>query len=87
MNQTELYLHLQDIADKLGIRVQEKNFRVAGVPVSSGLCKVEGRYQFYMDKYLKIKEKNKALAASLVAFPLEEIFMPPVVRTFLETFK
>lgn len=84
MNQTELYKQLQEVAERLGILFMEKNFRIAGVPVKSGLCLVNGRHYFYMDKFLKIKDKNKILSESIIGFPIDEIYIPPAVREMLE---
>jgi hypothetical protein len=87
MKQEELYRMLKELADKLDISFYEKNFRIPGLNVKSGLCKIEGKWHFYMDKHLKIREKTEALAQSLWEFHLDSIYIVPVVREFLEKHK
>lgn len=84
MNQDELYQHLKDLAGQLDIRVSEKNFRNAGIPVQSGLCIIEGKFHFFMDKHKKKREKNEILSEALSRFPLDEIYIMPAVREYIE---
>lgn len=84
MKQDELYRHLKDVADKLGITFSEKSFRGAGINVNSGLCKIEGKLHFFMDKHKRIREKNEILAECLVTFSVDDIYIPPKVREFIE---
>lgn len=84
MKQEEIYRHLKDLAEKLEIRYFEKNFRNVGIPVNSGLCKIEGEFHFFMDKHKKIREKNEILAQALSQFPLDDIYIIPALREFIE---
>lgn len=87
MKQDELYQHLKDLAEKLEIRFFEKNFRNVGISVKSGLCKIEGYHHFFMDKHKKIREKNEILAQALAQFPLDDIYIVPALREFIEQHK
>ncbi|MBU1172119.1 MAG: hypothetical protein KKD44_21400 [Proteobacteria bacterium] len=84
MKQDEIYRHLKDLAENLGIRFAEKNFRNAGIPVNSGLCKIEGVFHFYMDKHKRPREKNEILANTLSQFPLDDIYIIPALREFID---
>jgi hypothetical protein len=84
MKHHDLYIHLKELAEQLGIRFYEKNFRNAGIQVTSGLCKIEGVRHFFMDKHKKIREKTEILAAALSRFPLDDIYIIPAVRDFIE---
>lgn len=84
MKQNELYNHLKDLTENLGIRFFEKNFRNAGIPVNSGLCKIEGTYHFFMDKHKKISEKNEILANAISQFPLDDIYIIPALREYID---
>ncbi|MCG6893314.1 MAG: hypothetical protein LJE65_06880 [Desulfobacteraceae bacterium] len=74
---------LKELAEKLGITVSEQNFRVTGVPVKSGLCKVKEQDLFILDKHLSVHRKIDALADCLSRFPHESIYVVPAVRELL----
>jgi len=87
MKAEQLYQELKDLAEKLGIKVAEKNFRNAGLPVRSGLCKVKEQEMFIMDKHLSIHEKNATLAETLAGLPHESVYVIPAIREILEKLK
>lgn len=80
----ELYRHLKELAEKMGIAFHEKNIRVPGLNVKSGLCRIEERWHFIMDKNLKTKEKTETLAQALSEFPLEDVYVIPGLREYIE---
>lgn len=84
MKNEELYRYLKELAEKLGIICFEKNFKIPGLNVKSGLCRVEGHLHFYMDKHLKIKEKTEIMAKTLSGFHIEDIYIVPAVREYIE---
>ena len=84
MKPEHVYQELKDLAEKLGITVDERNLRKTGVHVNSGLCKVKGKFIFIMDKHESIREKSKILAAYLNSMPHEDVYVVPAVRTFLK---
>lgn len=84
MKAEELYQHLKDLAEKLGISVREQNLRHAGLRVRSGFCMVKGHPMYIMSKHLNIHRKNEKLAECLNRFPLEGIYLVPTVREFLQ---
>ncbi len=86
MKQIEIYKNLQEIAEKFNIVIMEKNFRVTGLPVKSGLCKIEGEKHILLDKHKKIREKNEIIARCLIQYPVSEIYIIPAVREYLEMF-
>ena len=84
MQPEQIYLELKDLAEKLGITVNEQNLKKTGVHVSSGLCKVKNKWIFIMDKHESIREKNEILAACLNNMQHEDIYIVPVVRDYLK---
>ncbi len=84
MRQDEIYKHLKDVAEKLNITIMEKNFRNVGISVKSGLCVIKGQTCFLMDKHKKIREKNEILARCILNYPIDDIYIIPAVREFLE---
>jgi len=83
MSPEQLYQHLKDLAEKLGVEVQEQSFKQVTLPVKSGYCRVKGRDMFIMDKNLSVMKKNSTLAGFLRTQPHENIFIPPAVRELL----
>ena len=80
MKPEQMYQHLKDLAEKMGISVSEHSFRSAGMPVRSGLCKIKGEDFFIMDKNLHIRRKTELLAECLSREPHEEIYILPAIR-------
>lgn len=83
MSPEQLYQHLKDLSEKLGITVQEQSFKQMALPVKSGYCRVKGKDLFIMDKNIPISKKNSLLAIFLRSQPHENIFIPPAVRELL----
>ena len=84
MKPTQLYQHLKELAAKLDVAVAEQNMRVTGVNAKSGLCIVKEQKLFIMDKHLTVREKNEVLARCLRNLPIDDIYVMPAVRKYLE---
>jgi hypothetical protein len=87
MKPEQIFQHLKELADKMDIMVSEQNLSTVDVPVKSGYCKVKGRQRFIIDKHLTLYKKNKILATFLSRYPIEDIYVAPKVREFLESHK
>ncbi len=83
MKPEQLYQHLKEISEKLGIEVMEQSFKQAGFPVKSGFCIVKEEKRFIMDRNLSQFNKNRVLIEFLRQQPIDEIFIPPAVREAL----
>ena len=86
MKQESLYQHLKDLAEKLGITVSEQNFRSTGTSARSGLCVVRGKRLFLVDKHLPVRRKNEALGECLADMAVDQVFVLPAVREYLDRF-
>ncbi len=84
MKSTQLYQHLKETAEKMDITVSEQNLRATGVNARSGLCTVKGRQLFIMDKHLPVRQKVEVLAECLRQMPLDDIYLVPAIRNYLE---
>jgi hypothetical protein len=82
--------HLEQAADRLGIRVSYEQLQSS--VVTGGLCKVKGAYRIIIDKRATSEERLTTLASALAAFPPgspgswlanEEIAVPAKVRELL----
>lgn len=86
MKADELYRELKLFAEKLGIGVEEHNFRNAGVHVRSGSCTVHGKPMIIIDKHKPLNRRLRILASSLAKYPHEEQFAVPAVRDAIERY-
>ena len=82
-----MYAALKELAEKLNIIVTEKNLSNVGLKVKSGLCRVEERSLFIMDKHKPVREKINILAKSISNLPLEHVYIMPAIREVLEKYK
>ncbi len=94
MKPEKLYNELKELAEKIGMRVSEQNFRITtGIRVKSGFCVVKEQECCFIDKHLKLNKKTEVLAEciheKLTASDqsLETIFLVPAVREYMERFK
>jgi hypothetical protein len=90
----KLYHELKELAEKIGMRVSEQNFRITtGIRVKSGFCIVKEQECCFIDKHLKANKKTEVLAEciheKLTASnqSLETIFLVPAVREYMERFR
>jgi translation initiation factor 2 alpha subunit (eIF-2alpha) len=90
----KLYQELKDLAEKIGMRVSEQNFRITtGIRVKSGFCIVKDQECCIIDKHLRLNKKTEALAEciseklAISQESLETIFLVPAVREYMERFK
>lgn len=83
MKPEQLYQNLIEIAEKLNVNVLEKNFRKTGINIKSGFCKVKNNDLFIIDKHMPVFKKNIILANLLNKMPLENIYIIPMVRDFV----
>ncbi len=83
MKPEKIYQELKDIADKLGVGVEEHNFRNAGIRVKSGTCIVHGRPLVIIDKHKTLAKKIRVLASALSELPHDTIYMVPAVREII----
>jgi hypothetical protein len=86
MKPEQIYQELKNIAEKMGIAVEEHNFRPTGLHVKSGACVVHGKQFVIIDKHKSLSKKIKILASSLAKLPHEEVFAVPAVRELLNRY-
>lgn len=86
MKPEKIYQELKDLAEKLGVGVEEHNFRHSGIHVKSGACIVHGKHMVIIDKHQSLGKKIRVLASTLSKFPHESIYMVPAVRDMIARF-
>ena len=87
MKPEQIYESLLELAEKLDIAVSEQNFKPSGIRVTSGLCRIKGRWVYLMDKHKPVKRKVKLLASELARHPHDHIYLVPVLRDLLTKYQ
>ncbi len=80
MKPEQMYQHLKELAEKMGVSVSEHSFRTAGIPVKSGACTIKGEKRYIMDKNLPIRKKVRLLIEHLGEEPHEGMYVLPAIR-------
>lgn len=75
----KLLAELEDIAEKLGIKLRYEVTKARG-----GLCTVDGEKMFIMDKKSTKEYKLLMLARTIKEFDLSDIYISPKLREFLD---
>lgn len=79
MNSQEMLEQLEALAQRMSIKTRYEKCRSRG-----GLCRVKGEPMIIVRKTLTVPEKVDLLSRSLCRFPMEDYYMTPEVRKFLE---
>ena len=75
---------LEETASKAGVTLRYERLVQGPVRSASGSCLVRGEHLIIIDSRLGISERVEALSEELARFDLDEIFVPPAVRSILE---
>ena len=86
MKPEQIYNELKNVAERLGIAVEEHNFRATGVTTRGGSCIVRGKPVILIDKHRPLQRKIRILASSLAEFPHEEIYAVPAIRDLIQKY-
>lgn len=84
MEDEALFQHLVELMEKLSIKVVFKNLQDEEFKISGGLCRVRESKILIMDKRSPLKDRIALIGKELAGYNLEELFVPPMVREFLE---
>ena len=80
MTSDQIYRHLVDLAEKLGMDVSIHNLKISGFPVKSGICKIKGKNRIVLDKRLSTDDQIDILIDCLRPFPIDDIYIIPAIR-------
>ena len=70
---------LEDLLDKLGIELKYEKGGFKG-----GLCRVEDKEYFYLNKILSFEQKISIITSQLKKMELDDIYLKPKIREILE---
>jgi hypothetical protein len=74
---------LEELADKLGIKVRYESVNLEESSSAGGLCRLKGEYVLIIHAPAPVKEKILVMTEVLKRFPLGDIYIRPVIRELL----
>ncbi|MBI5044021.1 MAG: hypothetical protein HZC10_09410 [Nitrospirae bacterium] len=81
---SELILQqLEELAEKLSIKVSYDSLREGNINTKGGICRVENNYRILVDKRLPAREKVDVIARCISKFDLSQYFIAPEVRELI----
>ena len=84
MNETTILQHLEEIAEKVNLKVNYENLRKLHIFSKGGFYRLQEDHIVLIENTLNLSEKIEILADALGNYDLEEISMPPAVRKILD---
>ncbi|RJS77017.1 hypothetical protein CW713_10740 [Methanophagales archaeon] len=84
MNQKELLVQLEQLAEKLGIEIRYERIKNPANITKGGLCKLKGRYIIIIDSNASASERVDLISSILKRFNLKDIYILPALRRLLE---
>jgi len=83
MKPDQIYQHLVDLAEKLGVDVSVQNLKISGFSVKSGICRIKGKNKIVLDKHMSKDDQIDVLVDCLRTFSLDDIYIVPAIRDLL----
>ena len=81
----ELLLNqLEELAGRLAIAIRYEPVNAEETSISGGLCRLKGKYVLIIHSQTTVKEKIRILIEALRQFPLNDVYVKPVIRELLE---
>ena len=84
MNDDHLLNQLEELAGRLEIAIRYEPVNAEETSISGGLCRLKGKYVLIIHSQSTVKEKIRILVEALRQFPLNDIYVKPVIRELLE---
>ena len=72
-------IELEELLDKLGVELKYEKGGFKG-----GLCRVEDKEYFYLNKILSFEQKVSIITSQLKKMELEDVYLKPKIREMLE---
>lgn len=85
MDPEQVYQHLENLAERLGISIRYDDLFDSEGGAKSGLCNVKGGRFYIMDTSKSLAEKIRLLSQCLSRMDLEGVYVLPMVRELLQS--
>jgi hypothetical protein len=83
MNDSDMLSKLEELADRLGVKLRYENLARGPIRANGGYCRLEDNHLILIDKNDSKRRKIKLLSRSLRRFDLETVFVPPALRRII----
>ena len=84
MNESTIVQHLEEIAEKVNLKVNYENLRKLHIFSKGGFYRLQEDHIVLIENSLNLSEKVEILADALGNYDLEDVYMPPAVRKILD---
>jgi len=84
MNESTILQHLEEIAEKLHVKVNYENLRKLHIFSKGGFYRLQEDHIVLIENSLNLSEKIEILADALGHYDLDDLYMPPAVRKILD---
>ncbi len=85
MTEATVLQQLEELAERLGVKVLYERLDQEEVVVRSGTCTLRGQLLAIIDHQLPMADRIRVLADCLARFDLSTIYLVPAVRELIET--
>lgn len=76
----EILKALEELAEKLSVRIRYDELKAFEFRIQDGGCTVKGETQVFIDRKKRTWEKIQILARELEKFDLDGVYVPPLLR-------
>jgi hypothetical protein len=84
MKESAILQDLEEIAEKINLKVCRVNLRKYSCSTKSGMCRVRGEPMVIIDKHLLLSEKIDVLIEALQNFDLDVAAVNPNIKKLLQ---
>ncbi len=84
MDEGVILSHLEALAHSLGIKVRYEDLAGETAFSAGGLCRIKNQQVIIVNERAPVREKTRTLAKALSRFDLNQVYIRPALRDFLE---
>ena len=84
MKESAIFQELEEIAEKLNLKVCSVNLKKYSYGIKSGLCRVGDEYRVIIDKHLHVSEKVDVLIEALQKFDIDTDSINPDIKRLIK---
>ena len=86
MDENTVLGQLEELARSLAIQIRYEPIKREGIFRAGGLCRLKGEYVLIFDSKATMREKIQGLARAVSRFDLDQVYLRPGLREFLDGF-
>jgi N-dimethylarginine dimethylaminohydrolase len=87
VNKTNILGQLEELARSLGIEIRNEPLRKESSFSPGGLCRFKGDYLMIFNTKATNDDRIEALAEALTRFDLDQVYLRPGLREFLDKYR